>query len=561
MSRKVLNLALLAGLAGPLAATATPVVTLPAGGTPGAAAAAIATPAAEITPDDAAFPTPPIIKPRVAFWKQVFADWSEHHSVLHDKDDLTKVFRVLDFRADAAVLEPNALYAKKKREEAAARTEVETALRALQARLDSGERINPDQLPVDQARIVALYGNSQDPQRFAAAADRLRYQRGLRERTATALEVSGRYLPEMERIFASYSLPTRLTRLPLVESSFNVEAYSKAAAAGLWQFIPSSARIYMRLDNVVDDRRDPWTSTDAAARHLRDDYNALGAWPLALTAYNHGRAGIARGLKAVNGTTLADLIERYDSKSFGFASSNFYAEFLAASEVERDHRSHFGPVNREPPLHFDTVTIRDYVPYDTLRRLAGTDEEEFRRLNPAYRPAIVEGRMRVPPGHVIRVPAGSGARFEQAYATLSPGQRYREQTRTTEIVVVRRGDSIGRIAQRHGLSVRELLAANDLGSRATIRAGQKLQVPVRDASAVVETQVASVAQPVRVKATAVIATPRATAAHRTHRVRTGQTLGAIARRYRTSIQTLRDLNGLGETDVLRAGATIKVPRG
>ena len=169
--------------------------------------------------------------------------------------------------------------------------------------------------------------------------------------------------------------------------------------------------------------------------------------------------------------------------------------------------------------------------------------------------------MRVPPGHVIRVPAGSGARFEQAYATLSPGQRYREQTRTTEIVVVRRGDSIGRIAQRHGLSVRELLAANDLGSRATIRAGQKLQVPVRDASAVVETQVASVAQPVRVKATAVVATPRATAAHRTHRVRTGQTLGAIARRYRTSIQTLRDLNGLGETDVLRAGATIKVPRG
>jgi membrane-bound lytic murein transglycosylase D len=555
MSRKAPILALLACFAAPLAANETP----PLASEPGAAAAAIATPAAEIAGDDPAFPTTSVLKPRIAFWKQVFAEWSEQHSVLHDKDDLTKVFRVLDFRADAAVLAPNALAARRKQEETAARIEIESALRALQAKLDSGERINPDQLPVTEARIHAMYRGNTDPKRYVAAADRLRFQRGLRERTSTALEVSGRYLPEMERIFASYGLPTRLTRLPLVESSFNVEAYSKAAAAGLWQFIPSSARLYMRLDNIVDDRRDPWTSTDAAARHLRDDYNALGAWPLALTAYNHGRAGIARGLKAVNGSRLEDLIERYDNKSFGFASSNFYAEFIAASEVERDHRSHFGVVTREPPLRFDTVTIRDYVQYDTLRRLAGSDDEEFRRLNPAYRPVIVDGRMRVPPGHVIRVPAGSGTRFEQAYATLADNQRHREQTRTYEIVTVKRGDSIGRIAQRHGLSTRELLAANDLGSKSTIRTGQKLQVPIREHAPVVETRVASVTQPVRVKAKAVAA-PHSSG-HRTHRVRTGQTLGAIARRYRTSIHTLRELNGLGETDVLRAGATIKVPRG
>jgi len=368
----------------------------------------------------------------------------------------------------------------------------------------------------------------------------------------------------MERIFASYGLPTRLTRLPLVESSFNVEAYSKAAAAGLWQFIPSSARLYMRLNNVVDDRRDPWTSTDAAARHLRDDYDALGNWPLALTAYNHGRGGIAKGLKAVGGTSLSDLIERYDAKSFGFASSNFYAEFIAASEIERDYRNHYGELQREPQLHFDTVQIRDYVPYDTLRKLAGADDEEFRRLNPAYRPPVVEGKLRVPAGDWIRVPAGTRQRFEQAYATLAPNQRYDAQARITEVHIVKRGESLGRIAKRYGVSTRELLAANDMTSSGKLKAGSRLQVPIRDGGspALDDVQVASsaptpaaAAKPTRVKAAASIRGD-----HRTHRVRTGQTLGTIAMRYSTSIRKIRELNGLGESDVLRAGATIKVPR-
>jgi len=529
---------------------------------PGAAAAAVVAPQIETANDDTAFPTPAELKPRVAFWKKVFAEWSEHNSVLHPKGDLTKVFRVLDFRADAAVLAPNALAAKKKREESEARSEVEGALRSLQARVDSGLPINPDLLPPDEAKIYAAYTNNHDPQRFAHAADDLRYQRGLRERTGNALAVSGRYLPEMERIFASYGLPTRLTRLPLVESSFNVEAYSKAAAAGLWQFIPSSARIYMRLNNVVDDRRDPWASTDAAARHLRDDYNALGSWPLALTAYNHGRAGIAKGLKAVGGTTLVDLIERYDAKSFGFASSNFYSEFIAASEIERDYRQHYGELQREPQLHFDTVQVPDYVPYDTLRKLAGADDEEFRRLNPAYRPTVVDGKLRVPAGDWIRVPAGARQRFEQAYATLTPGQRYSAQAVTTDIHVVKRGDSLARIAKRYGVSQRELLAANDLASGAKLKAGARLQVPIRERGpATDDVQLASVrateARPVR---TAVAVTSASAAEHRTHRVRSGQTLGAIAMRYSTSIKKIRELNGLGESDVLRAGATIKVPR-
>lgn len=569
MSKNPLILVLLAAFAGPAIAADAP----------GAAAAAVVTPVtapAQVqsqvqTPaEDANFPTPSLLKPRVSFWKQVFAEWSEHNSALHTKGDVSKVFAVLDFRADAAVLSPNELAAKKNREEKAARIELDANLRALQARIDAGEALNPNLLPPAQAKIVALFNGDSDPKRYEKAADDLRFQRGLRERTQRALEVSGRYLPEMEKIFASYGLPTRLTRLPLVESSFNVEAYSKAAAAGLWQFIPSSARIYMRLNNVVDDRRDPWTSTDAAARHLRDDYASLGSWPLALTAYNHGRAGMVKGLREVNGTTLTDLIERYQAKSFGFASSNFYSEFIAASEIERDYRSHYGELQREPLLRFDTVRTRDYVPYDTLRKIAGADEEEFRRLNPAYRAEVVSGKLRVPANEAIRVPSGAGQRFELAYATLTPDQRRSSQNVIFSTHVVARGDNIAKIAKRYGLSQREILVANNLGSAAKLRKGQKLQIPssgdateVADAtpSAAEVAQVAKVKAMVPAAAGGSVAVATVGSEHRTHRVRSGQTLGAIAKRYRTSTDALRELNGFGESHVLRAGSTIKVPRG
>src|SRR5687767_10658735 len=106
-------------------------------------------------------------------------------------------------------------------------------------------------------------------------------------------------MPKMEAVFRDMGLPVELTRLPFIESSFNVKAYSHVGAAGIWQVMPSSARLYMRLNDTVDDRRDPWFSTEAAARHLADDYRLLKSWPLAITAYNFGRNGMARAAATV----------------------------------------------------------------------------------------------------------------------------------------------------------------------------------------------------------------------------------------------------------------------
>ena len=404
-----------------------------------------------------------------------------------------------------------------------------------------------------------MFANSTDPNRFKDAIDSLRFQRGLRERTQHALAVSGRYMPQMEQIFASYDLPKLLTRLPLMESSFNLDAYSKAGAAGVWQFIPSSARIYMRLDNVVDDRRDPWFSTDAAARHLKDDYDALRDWPLALTAYNYGRGGLARALAEVNGTSLLDIIDRFQSRRFGFASRNYYAEFLAAADVERNWRLHFGDMTRDAPVPFELVETRDYVRYDTLRRLCALDPQTFKTLNPAFRDEVIDGKLYVPPAHPIRVPVGTAERFRVAYASLGADERFDRQRQLYVTYRVQRGDNAAKIAQRYGVSVKALLATNGLRKVGRVKPGQTLRIPGDGGESPTLIATADESKPAHaVKVSETLRSARTAHAAKTHRVEAGQTLGGIAKRYQTSVELLRKFNGL-RGDSLRVGATLKIP--
>ena len=424
--------------------------------------------------DDALFPRYAILKPNVGFWTKVFSEYSEHQSAVHDMNHLDVVFEVLDFTGEATYLDPQSLRKLKNQQEGEAIERTRKLLQQVHA-----ARHQPETLNVEQRRIFDLYARKQADDRFIVAASALRAQRGLRERTHKALEISGKYLPSMEGVFKSYELPLRLTRLPLVESSFNVEAYSKVGAAGLWQFIPSSARIYMRLNDVVDDRRDPWTSTDAAARHLRDDYAMLGSWPLALTAYNHGRGGVARGLAETGGAELPDLIRGYNSKRFGFASRNFYAEFLAASDVERNWRKHFGEIQRKTPLEYDVVETQHYVPYETLRRLCEADDELFRKLNPAYRPEVIAGKLYVPPGHLIRVPAGSARSFTVAYAQLGDHERFDQQRVNHLLHKVRKGETLGGLARRYGVTQSAIRANNAINKRGMLRIGQVLKIVPR----------------------------------------------------------------------------------
>ncbi|MDB5968294.1 MAG: LysM peptidoglycan-binding protein [Hydrocarboniphaga sp.] len=522
--------------------------------------------------DERQFPRYDVLAPNVAFWTRVFGEWSENQSVVHSSEYPNKVFEVLDFRNEALEMNPVQLSRYKAMQENDAKARVDKLLKQVYELRNS-----PDQLNEDQRRIWRMFADVRGDNKFKDAIGTFRCQRGLKERTALALQTSGSYLPEMESIFGSYRLPTQLTRLPLVESSFNVDAYSKVGAAGLWQFIPSSAKIYMRLNELVDDRRDPWTSTDAAARHLRDDYAALGAWPLALTAYNHGRGGVAKGLRETGGSSLPDLIRAYDSKSFGFASRNFYAEFLAASDVERNWKQHFGEIVRREPLRFDTVETKNYVPYETLRRLCDADDEVFRRLNPAYRPEVIEGKLYVPPGHLIRVPAGRANAFNVAYSKLGASERFDSQRSFFLLHKVGKGDSLGKIAKQYGVSQASVKSANSLkDANPKLKLGQVLKIPPHEENrpgpvlvAVGESKPTLtreqsdevVAERVRDEQPTPKKPAKKSAPSRLHKVRSGQTLGEIAKRYKVSVADIRAANGINESNQIRVGQQLKIPAG
>ncbi len=240
------------------------------------------------------FPEPVALRTQVKFWQKIFGVYSQHQIVFHDPENLARVYSVLDFRDRVAagdsplvidVVERDAMVQERQR------------IREVLLRLDARQG-NTGGLDDEERKVWDLFGKDKDPSRFALAADpaRIRTQRGLRERFAEGVRISRRYLGEMEEVFRREGLPTELTRLPLVESCFDIEAYSKVGAAGIWQFMPSTGRNYMSIAGVVDERRDPLRATRGAALHLKENYEVLGSWPLAITAYNHGRAGIARAV-------------------------------------------------------------------------------------------------------------------------------------------------------------------------------------------------------------------------------------------------------------------------
>jgi membrane-bound lytic murein transglycosylase D len=428
------------------------------------------------------------MEPQIRFWRAIFTEYSVHQVVLHDAFRLDKIYKVLDFRRhlDDGV-SPTQL-------ERVQRIETELELERLRATLLRLHALGGDTatLTADERAVFALFGDDDARDRFLAAADekRLRSQRGLRERFAEGVRVSRRYLPEMERIFREEDVPLELTRLPLIESCFNLRAYSKAGAAGIWQFMPATGRLFMRVDHLVDERRDPIASTRAAARFLRRLHGMLGAWPLAITAYNHGPHGIARAVRETGTRDIGRIVRDYRGRAFGFASRNFYAEFLAALEVERDVTRHFGDLPAEAPLELHEHELERSLGIEVAARLADSTREEVAALNPAFSELIVTGRRPIPAGYRLRLP-NAPARFATRLAALpaepkvtrvaarAPAPKSSRAGRRTMLTHrVRKGQTLSHIARQHKVSVASLMSTNRLQKASRLRAGQLLRIPI-----------------------------------------------------------------------------------
>jgi membrane-bound lytic murein transglycosylase D len=454
--------------------------------------------AGRVTAASSELPYPPSLRSQVEFWKKVFGVYSQHQIVIHDTERLSRVYAVLDYRDLAASGEsPIVVELTERAGIAAEKQRVRELLLALDAR--DG---NDGGLGAEERKIWNLFTKDKNPRKFAAAADptRIRAQHGLKERFAEGVRISRRYIHEMEEIFRSEGLPTALTRLPLVESCFDIEAYSKVGAAGIWQFMPATGRHYMRIGGVLDERRDPLRATRAAARHLQENYEALGSWPLAITAYNHGRAGVQRAVRETGTTDIGTIVKRYRGPLFGFASRNFYAEFLAALAVEGAHRDYFGELQFDPPFVSDEVPLESALSGQVAASCANVSATELAALNPAVDSAVFTLPGNLPRGYLLRVPPGSSGEFSQRLAQIASDAR---------VVAV---PSRGRKAERTASATRT-------GTSSAQRA-----------------------------------------AHRTHRVGKGQTLSHIAQQYRVSLRRLMSANSLRGTTV-KPGQVLKIPAG
>ena len=279
------------------------------------------------------------------------------------------------------------------------------------------------------------------------------------------LKRSGRYMDLFRSVLQKEGLPPDLVHLVFVESGFNVNARSYAAAVGPWQFMRSSAQLFgLNVNQWVDERKDPEKATVAAARYLKHLYGIFGDWPLALASYNAGEGTVMRAIQH-QGTT------NYWELRLPKQTEEYVPQFMAALAISRDPVKYgFGDIEMDDPMRFDEVAMKGAVDLRSIAKLAECSYEELRELNPSARTAMLRGPNGIT---TVRVPEGKSELIQKNLAagielpTVNLTVRHR----------VRRGETLRMIATEYSVNPTELARVNNLGRGRPLRRGMLLTVP------------------------------------------------------------------------------------
>ncbi len=468
------------------------------------------------------FPVPDNIRPAIGFWIKVYTEVDTESGYLHDSRNLSIIYEALP---------------RDSRRIDARRREISADLKVLAGGKRSG-------LSNSQQALLELWGSDVTNERLTEAVDSIRWQLGQSDRYKEGLIRSGAYRTHIESVVQAKGMPVELAALPHVESSFHPGAFSSAAASGMWQFMRETAQRFMRVDAIVDERLDPYRATYAAMDMLQADYRALGSWPLALTAYNHGVNGIARAVRETGTTDIGRIIADYRGSRFGFASRNFYPQFLAALEVERNADQYFGNITLDRNPDFAEYELTAFVDASVIASSLGVEVGELKRMNPALLQQIWTGNKRIPKGYVLKVERASLQRdLVASIAAIPSGELHADQIPDLSYTIVS-GDTLSGIAGRYNTSVSELVAINQLRDRHSIRIGQKLVLPQQNG--IVPTLVVNDAG------------PQSIPTNRSYTVRRGDTLTAIAQRFGVDTRVLMALNGIRDRNMLQPGQVLKL---
>ncbi|HEX6637063.1 MAG TPA: LysM peptidoglycan-binding domain-containing protein, partial [Steroidobacteraceae bacterium] len=495
-------------------------------------------------------PRPEGIQQDVNFWVRVYTEATTNEGFLHDERNLAVVYEKLKFSPGSSSRERQRLVDDRRDRHVAALRRIIAALPT-----EAGRAALSD----EDKRILALWGPNPSTIILKEATERVRFQLGQSDRFREGLIRSSSWETHIAETFANQGLPPELAVLPHVESSFNAAAYSKVGAAGLWQFMRSTGRRYMRIDDAVDERLDPYRSTEAAAQLLAYNYRVLGSWPLALTAYNHGAAGMRRARESVGTDDFVKINRTYSSRTFGFASRNFFPSFLAALTIDENPEKYFGHLVRRPEQKFREVTMPAFVRLSTLERVTGVDREQLRLLNPAWRSTIFNGTRLVPKGYRLRLPPDTAEKWtpEMLLAKVPGTELYASQV-VARSHRIRKGETLASIAQRYGLTAERLADINNMSTKATLRSGRRLALP-EQLPRLLNASAAAQAAPVTASAQSPENATAATApAEDFYVVRRGDSLQVIAARVRVPEAELLRLNSLRDPDRLYEGQRLRI---
>ncbi len=487
----------------------------------------------------APFPFPEGLRDQMAFWKKIFVHYTTRQAVIHDDWYVNVIYEVVDLDDPEFSNQKEWWDAVKK-----AKKKYETLLEGMSAQWK-----HPHTLGASEQQIYDVFQKFPESSRFKKqdAKNRVRIQIGQADAFKAGIIRSGRFLPEMKRIFTEHGLPEKLVYLPLIESAFNPSAQSHAGAAGMWQFMRKTGKDFdLTMNNLVDERKDPLRSTRAAAELLAHNYEVTTSWPMAITAYNFGLQGIKNAVTDVGSDDIVKIIAEYKGERFGFASRNFYVEFLTAVDVCLRHTEFFGEIELREPLELAQVRLPDYVSSTTLRKYTLLTEKEMQELNPALNPSVFHKGGLLPKHYALNVPASRKERFETQYAAIPPSLKYAYLPIKARHKV-RKGQTLSVIAKRYGISVKRIMRANGIKNARKVRAGQILKIPggyvslAKSSSKVADSP-----------------SPSAQSRQR-HQVRKGETLITIARKYKSSVKAIIHANGIKNPRRIKAGQVLTIP--
>lgn len=288
----------------------------------------------------------------------------------------------------------------------------------------------------------------------------------IRDRFEVWLGRLERHRPMVERIFTEFNLPVDLVFLSLVESGFSTNAVSRAKAVGPWQFIKSTAKAYdLRVDNWIDERRDPVKSTIAAARYLRDLHQLFGSWPLAMAAYNAGERKVGRALVRAQADDFWDLT---DTKLLKRETKEYVPRFLAAALIAKDPTRFGFAVPSQTPVEYEEVIVTRPIHLRTAAQASGASYQELKALNPELRKDLTPPD----PAYHLKVPVGHKDAFLANLATYQDWKRVHALR-----YQVRRGDTLPRLASRYGITVAAIFEANAMTKSEKPKPGDWLLIP------------------------------------------------------------------------------------